>query len=355
MHPQTDQVRQIAQAVLYEGYLLWPYRESSLKNRHRWTIGGVHPEAYGRAHDGNHWRMRTECLVEAEPGDTVDVCVRFLHVVTREPVAGGPGRRSGEEARERELTMPGLVVDELVHGPAVTAIDLPAGRRIEPLHEPPTGPPTELPTGLPTELPAGLSTGLSTGPPTGAGGQAGMVVRSWEALRGRIEASARRLRPGLFTITVEVVNTTPWGPGTRADALRRTLASAHTVLHGPRARFVSLMDPPPELREHAEACRNEGAWPVLAGPHGDRHTVLASPIILYDHPEIAPESPGDLFDNTEIDQLLTLSVLALSDQERQEIRDGDPRARAILDRCTALAPEDLVRLHGLMRRTEPQE
>ncbi|MEO3887863.1 hypothetical protein [Nonomuraea sp. B5E05] len=326
MDPQTDQVRQIAQAVLYEGYLLWPYRESSLKNRHRWTIGGVHPEAYGRAHEGNRWRMRTECLVEAEPGDTVDVCVRFLHVVTREPVAGGPGRLPGEEARERELTMPGLVVDELAQGPAVTAIDLPAGRRIEPLD------------------------GLSPG----AGGQAGTVVRSWEALRGRIEASARRLGPGLFTIAVEVVNTTPWGPGTRADALRRTLVSAHTVLHGPRARFVSLMDPPPELREHAEACRNEGAWPVLLGPHGDRHTVLASPIILYDHPEIAPESPGDLFDNTEIDQLLTLSVLALSDQERQEIRDGDPRARAILDRCTALAPEDLMRLHGLMRRTEPQ-
>ncbi|MGP3935196.1 hypothetical protein [Nonomuraea sp. KM88] len=348
MDPQTDQVRQIAQAVLYEGYLLWPYRESSLKNRHRWTIGGVHPEAYGRAHEGNRWLMRTECLVEAEPGDTVDLCVRFLHVVTREPVAGGPGRRPGEEARERELTMPGLVVDELAQGPAVTAIDLPAGRRIEPLHA------LDGATDRAPAPPGEPSTGPPTGLSPGAGGPAGAVVRSWEPLRGRIEASARRLGPGLFAIAVEVVNTTPWGPGTRADALRRTLVSAHTVLHAPRARFVSLTDPPPELREHAEACRNEGAWPVLVGPHGDRHTVLASPIILYDHPEIAPESPGDLFDNTEIDQLLTLSVLALSDQERQEIRDGDPRARAILDRCTALAPEDLMRLHGLMRRTEPQ-
>ncbi|TDB99917.1 hypothetical protein E1267_36075, partial [Nonomuraea longispora] len=115
---QKDPVRQIARAVLYEGYLLWPYRESSLKNRHRWTIGGVHPEAYGRAHEGERWLMHTECLVEAEPGDTVDVCVRFLHVVIREPVAGGPDRRSGEEARERELSLPGLVVDELTRGPA---------------------------------------------------------------------------------------------------------------------------------------------------------------------------------------------------------------------------------------------
>ncbi|TMR23507.1 hypothetical protein ETD85_47860 [Nonomuraea zeae] len=332
----------MAQAVLYEGYLLWPYRESSLKNRHRWTIGGVHPEAYGRAHDGNPWRMRTECLVEAEPGDTVDVRVRFLHVVTRGvpdkdgleqdvpeqdgperdgPERDGPDagarRPSGEEAQERELSMPGLLLEELPHDPVRTTIDIPAGRQRRP--------------------------------------HAGAVTLcGWEALSGRIEVSAQSLRPGLFRVAVEVVNTTPWPGGARGDAMRRTLVSAHTVLYAPRARFVSLMDPPDDLREHAEGCRNEGVWPVLAGPEGDRHTVLAAPIILYDHPQIAPESPGDLFDATEIDQLLTLGVLALSDQEQQEIREGDPRAREILDRCAALTPDDLMRLHGLMRRTGPR-
>ncbi|MGW0808735.1 hypothetical protein [Nonomuraea sp. NPDC002799] len=330
-----DQVRQIAQAVLYEGYLLWPYRETSLKNRHRWTIGGVHPEAYGRAHDGHAWRTRTECLLEAGPGDTVDVCVRFLHAVTRDVaryddgtpaavdalVLDGATYRPGEEAREREVELPGLVLADLLAGPVVVPIDVPAGVRRRPV--------------------------------TGADGRSGAVLRTWHALSGRIEAGAVLLRPGLFRITVEVVNTTPWPGGSRADALRRSLVSAHTVLHAPHARFVSLMDPPQELREHAEGCRNEGVWPVLAGPEGDLRTVLASPIILYDHPRIAPESPGDLFDATEIDQLLTLSVLALSDQERQEMRDGDPRAREILDRCTALTQEDLMRLHGLMRRTEP--
>jgi hydrogenase maturation protease len=342
-----DHVRQIAQAVLYEGYLLWPYRASSLKNRHRWTIGGVHPEAYGRAHDGNPWRMRTECLVEAEPGDTVDVRVRFLHVVTREPHDGGPAHGArpapGEEAQERELSLPGLILDELPHHPARTTIDIPAGhrgdaqacadeRRAEPdgTRADPDGTRAD-PDGLPVEP----------------------VAHAWEALCGRIEVAARRLRPGLFRITAEVVNTTPWPGGTRADAMRRALVSAHIVLHSPAARFVSLMDPPDGLREHAAGCRNEGVWPVLAGPEGDRHTVLAAPIILYDHPRIAPESPGDLFDATEIDQLLTLSVLALSDQEQQEIRDGDPRGREILDRCAALTQDDLMRLHGLMRRTEP--
>ncbi|MEQ4717556.1 hypothetical protein [Nonomuraea sp. B19D2] len=291
-----DQVRQIAQAVLYEGYLLWPYRESALKNRHRWTIGGVHPEGYG-----SPCLMRTECLLEAEPGDTVDVCVRFLHVVTRNP--------PGQEAREREVNVPGLVLDELLSGPVMTKIDIPDG--------------------------------LRRGPEA--------VVRSWEALSGRIEASARRLRPGLFRITVEVANTTPWHGGTRDEVMLRTLVSAHTVLRARDARFVSLMDPPEELRAHAAGCDNVGAWPVLVG----QDTVLSSPIILYDNPKISPESPGDLFDATEIDQLLTLSVLALSDEERREIRDGDPRAREILDRCEALTPEELMRLHGIMRRTEP--
>ncbi|MET7335047.1 hypothetical protein [Nonomuraea sp. NPDC005650] len=307
-----DPVRQIAQAVLYEGYLLWPYRESSLKNRHRWTIGGVHPEAYGRANEGHPWLMRTECLLEGGPGDVVDVSVRFLHVVTRlrEEAAG-----AGEEAQEREVSLPGLVLEDLLHGPVIEKIDVPAGQE----------------------------------------SSEGTVLRTRRALCGRIEAGARRLRPDLFRITVEVVNTTPWPGGTREEAMRRTLVSAHTVLHAPDARFVSLMDPPEDLRADAAACDNAGAWPVLAGPDGDRHTVLAAPIILYDHPRIAPESPGDLFDATEIDQLLTLSVLALSDREREEIRHGDPRARAILDRCDSLTPEDLMRLHGIMRRTEPHE
>ncbi|SDK28966.1 hydrogenase maturation protease [Nonomuraea maritima] len=327
-----DHVRQIAQAVLYEGYLLWPYRESSLKNQHRWTIGGVHPEAYGSAHDNHPWRMRTECLVEAEPGDTVDVCVRFLHAVTRdvvrvrdgaeervaELVAGGERRLPGQEAQERETHASGLVLDDLCRAPAVTDIAFPAGESREPVGE-----------------------------------RAGAVLHRWQALRGRIETGARRLEPGLFLLTVEVVNTTPWPGGTRDDAVQRTLVSAHTVLHAPHARFVSLMDPPDALRAYAAECDNVGAWPVLVGEEGDRHTVLSAPIILYDHPRISPESPGDLFDATEIDQLLTLSVLALSDRERADARDGDPRAREILDRCTALSADELMRLHGIMRK-EPQ-
>ncbi|WP_336206922.1 hypothetical protein [Nonomuraea sp. LPB2021202275-12-8] len=314
----TDEVRRLARAVLYEGYLLWPYRQSALKNQQRWTIGGVHPEPYGRAHDGNAWVMRTECLLEdgavREGGVAVDVSVRFLHVVACEGLPGVGGRRfvPREEAVEREVAVCGLGLDVLLREPYRIEIDVPAGRE--------------------------------TGELDGGG-----VLRSWQALRGHAEVSARRLRPGIVRLTVRVVNTTPWNGEVRAEAMRHTLVSAHTVLQVAGGEFVSLMDPPEELRMLAEGCRNVGAWPVLVGEDGDRHTMLSAPIILYDHPRIAPESPGDLFDATEIDQLLTLSVLALGEEEKREIRDGDPRGREILDRCASLTAEQLMRLHGILR------
>ena len=88
---------------------------------------------------------------------------------------------------------------------------------------------------------------------------------------------------------------------------------------------------------------------MLAGEPGERHTVLSSPIILPDHPEIAPESPGDLFDAGEIDQLLTLSILSLTDEEKQQMREADPRTREILERTESLSREELMRLHGTIR------
>jgi len=88
---------------------------------------------------------------------------------------------------------------------------------------------------------------------------------------------------------------------------------------------------------------------VPVGEPGDRRTMLSSPIILEDHPRVAPESPGDLFDGGEIDQLLTLSILALTDEERAEMVASDPRARDILERTEALTPEELMALHGTIR------
>jgi hypothetical protein len=109
------------------------------------------------------------------------------------------------------------------------------------------------------------------------------------------------------------------------------------------------MDPPEELREAAQGCENIKMWPVLVGEEGERNMMLSAPIILYDYPRIAPESPGDLFDGTEIDQLLVFNILNLTDEEKEEMRASDPRAREILERTESLSSEELMNLHGAIR------
>ena len=332
-----DEVRRIADAVLYEGYILWPYRRSALKNQRRWTFGGVYPEGHSRDHPDDAAVMRTECLLQGPVDCRIDVRVRFLHVVTRQVARAGAdglelvdeltvdGERhlAWEEAVEREVVVGGVRLDELQAGRRA-AIAVAAGREQEDLRD-------------------------------RSGARAGALIRSWQALDGAVEVAARRLGPALWRIAVAVSNTTPCVGGPRERALERTFCSTHTILHAARGgAFVSLTDPPPELRAHAQACRNAGTWPVLVGEEGPddpggRRTVLSSPIILEDHPRVAPESPGDLFDGGEIDQLLTLSILSLTDEEKAEMRDSDPRAREILERTEALTPEELMRLHGAIR------
>jgi hypothetical protein len=331
----VDDVRRIADAVLYEGYVLWPYRRSALKNQRRWTFGGVHPPAHSERHPDDRRRMETQCLIEAPGGAAVDVAVRFLHVVRRDvgrATADGAGLElvdelrvgarhhlAWDEAVEREITAPGLVLDRLAAAPVTVPVAVPAGREEEELRDP-------------------------------DGRRAGALVRTWDPLAGTVEISAERLGPRLHRLAVAIENTTPSdADGGREEALRRTFCSTHTVLHAPSGGFVSATDPPEALRAAAGACRNEGTWPVLVGAPGERHTLLSSPIILEDHPRIAPESPGDLFDGGEIDQLLILNILSLTDEEKAEMRETDPRTREILERTESLSEEQLMRLHGTIR------
>jgi hypothetical protein len=331
----SDPVRRIADAVLYEGYLLWPYSRSATKNQRRWTFGGVYPRAHSEGREDDPWTMQTECLVEAERGARVQVSLRFLHVIERgvhgigregelvpvdELTVDGERHLSWDEAVEREVATPWLELADLEE-PYEVPIDVPAGSEIE-------------------ELMAS------------SGEHAGTIVRGWRPLAGSLEVARRELRPGLHRLTVRIANTSPWEGGDRQLALRQTFVSTHTALRSEDGAFASLTDPPEGLEAEAEACENSGTWPVLVGEEGQRHMLLSSPIILSDYPEIAPESPGDLFDGGEIDQLLTLSILSLTDAERREMRDSDPRARAILERTEALSEEELMRLHGAVRELQ---
>jgi hydrogenase maturation protease len=297
-----DEVRQLADAVLYEGYLLWPYRRTALKNQGRWTFGCVFPPVHHEAHPDDLCAIQAQCLLEAADAPGVEVTVRFLHAVTRRTfdAQGEPVEAPWDEATERELEA----------APGRNAIAIEAGTDEEPLVD------------------------------------GGRVVRTWRELHGAVEVAVDPVTGGLHRVTVRVVNETPWDGGDRDDALRSAFCSAHAVLTAPGGAFVSATDPQEDLREVAGACENVGVWPVLVGEDATRETMLASPIILSDYPQIAPESPGDLFDGGEIDRLLILNVLALTEAEQEEMRATDPRAREILERCASLGPEELLPLHG---------
>ena len=145
-------------------------------------------------------------------------------------------------------------------------------------------------------------------------------------------------------------NLTPLSiPSSRDDALMRALVSTHILLGTDSGEFVSLLDAPEEVRAAADECRNLGVWPVLVGEEGNRDMMLSSPIILYDYPQVAPESPGDLFDGAEIDEILTLRVLTLTDEEKELVGSVDERARNLLARTEALGAERALGLHGVIR------
>jgi hypothetical protein len=285
-------VDKIANAVLYEGYLLYPYRRSSLKNRQPWSFGTLPPRRWAEA-NGETYEFRSECMAEAGADARISGRVRFLHV----------GHVSGDTARERTVEIPEERVSDLL----VNAIE------------------------VPFVIDGDTSSGHA-------------------ALAGNVAVAAERVNDSTAKIKVRVQNLTI----AAEDAVRDTIlplsmVAAHAVLEISGGEFVSLLDPPEALRDAVANCANSGVFPVLAGEAGQRNTMLLSPIILYDYPQVAAESPGDFFDSSEIDEMLTLRVLTLSEDEKQEIRNSNNRARAILERTEAMPSEQLLKLHGVLR------
>jgi len=303
-----DPVRNIADAVLYEGYILYPYRASAQKNRSRWQFGVVMAPGYAAADPSETSVTRAECVLEHGGQPAVRVLLRFLQVQRRTTDGG-----SWDEAVEREV--------EVAADAAALFGD-----------------------GVTREF-------------TVEGGEdrEQNVVRCREPLAGAVTVRAAEV-PGpwrALKLHVQVENRTDLGsvPRRREDALPSALVAAHTIITVDGGKFLSMTDPPEWAQPAVTGCRNEGGWPVLADP-GDR-VVLSSPIILYDHPELAEESPGELYDGTEIDEILTLRTLALSDGEKAEARATDPRAAALLDRVESMDPQAMARLHGTIRSPRP--
>jgi hypothetical protein len=301
-----DAARQVADAVLYEGYVLYPYRASSRKNQSRWQFGVLMPSAYVATDDSERASSQTEIVFEPRSDSLLQVELRFLHLQHRT----GGGQPDWDETVERQvdLTVP---VAELRGKGVVEEFEFAGG--------------TETADGVRRD----------SAPVHGA-----MVLQVVDV-------------PGPFgalRLRVSVENRSPAALTNRDEALRSALVAVHTMFALSPGHFLSMTDPPEWAGPAVQACSNVGTWPVLVGPadHPDA-VVLSSPIILADHPEIAPESPGDLYDSTEIDEILTLRTMALTDAEKAEARATDARAAAVIDRVDGLPQEHLDRLHGALR------
>jgi len=347
-------VEDIANAVLYEGYMLYPYRPSSVKNRQRWNFGVVYPRAYSEIQNGtDNWLMQTECLASGSSSTELSVKVRFLQAIARTigevktpldemPVSIDKGDdpdfqivetlkvgdqilQTWQEAIEREIVLPSFRLADLLASGHSTVLEFPSGRELEPVR----------------------SADASI---------AAVIVRTKDCVTGKVEVCAECVEDGLFKITVRILNISatrdPSAPG-RDEALMQSLLSAHTILSIDEGEFVSSIDPPVELKNAASECKNVGTWPVLVGEEGQRDCMLSSPIILYDYPQIAPESPGNLFDGTEIDEILALRILTLTEDEKHEMRHADERSREILERTESMPAEHFMKLHGVLRGLRP--
>ena len=315
----VDAVRRMADAVLYEGYILYPYRASAQKNHSRWQFGVVMAPGYTAVDPSESAFTQTECVLEHSGQPEIQIILRFLQV-QRRTVEASSRAPSWDEAVEREIEFTVACADLLGEG-RVKEFVIPGGEEREPL--------------------AGDGTGT------------GLAIRRREPLAGAVSVLAIPV-PGPWQavrlrIRVENRTTVDPPPERREDALPWALVAAHMIISVSGGEFISLTDPPIWAQPAVAECQNVGGWPVLADPDGGRRVMLSSPIILYDHPELAPESPGELYDGTEIDEILTLRTLALSDDEKLEARATDPRAAALIDRVESMDAQTMARLHGTVR------
>ena len=349
-------VEEIANAVLYEGYMLYPYRPSSVKNRQRWNFGVVYPKAYSDLQRGaDNCFMQSECLATGGSSTRLTIKLRFLQAVARTigelefaldkwPVITGSSQepdfrlveslrvgdqtlQSWQEAIEREIVIPSFRLADPDYWQCSSVHVFPGDRELEPVRSP-------------------------------DGPIAAIILRTKPAITAKVNLGVAQLVDGLFRVTVRLSNISPTAvpeSANREEALLYSLLSAHTILNIEGGEFVSSIDPPAALKDFAATCTNAGTWPVLAGEEGQRDCMLSSPIILYDYPQIAPESPGNLFDGTEIDEILALRILTLTDDEKNEMRNADERSRQILERTESMPTEHFMKLHGVLRGLRPAE
>jgi len=290
-----EAAERVADAVLYEGYVLYPYRASAIKNKFRWQFGVVAPKSPHEDAEPNF--TQTECLIESTASaPRLSIRVRFLRP---QPAAGDA------------VSPPSSWLEGAAHAADFGPIDLVSSGKVR----------------LPLRI-------------AGVDAQVMLHVRPV----GRF-----------LKLQLRVESLEPWRTdfdSSRDAMLERSLVGTHVLLGLENGVFVSMLEPTDDAVSLVADCPNRHTWPVLIGDSARRNLMLSSPIVLYDFPSVAPESPGDLCDAAEIDEILSLRILTMTDEEKREARATDPRARELLDRVEALTPEALAALHGTIRNAD---
>ena len=284
---------ELVRSLLYEGYALYPYTPS-VKNATPTPFGIIYPPAYSETQPAAFSMLRLEAVLQVGPDARISGTVLFLQAT---------GER--HEATERSLELPAVTLAELARGPVGEAF--------------------------------------------------AFAIEEERELRGRIAMRAELLSPELARIRLCVHNETEMSADpeevSRGEALRHSLISNHPLLEVEGGRFVSPLERHGPEGEAALASEPVNTFPVLLGDE-DR-AMLGAAIVLPDHPELAPESLGNLFDNTEIEEALLLHVHALSEDERKEISSQDPAVREMIERAESTTREDILGLHGRLTYKEP--
>lgn len=320
--PRWERVRTIADAVLYEGYLLYPYRASSSKNQSRWQFGVVGPTGACDAGLGEDSTLSAQFLVDGD--GELSIVLRFLQLQQRraERDIGGGCFESVDEltnGSQSWVTWDEAVECELSFGPFTSAQ-------------------LARPRTLPVVCSASVDAEVVDG---------GRLIRTRAGIHAELDIGVEP-DDGWYRVSVSVRNTSAL-PADKEAAITTSLIGTHMIAEVVGGEFISLLEPDDSEAAAVARCSQHRCFPVLAGRPGERDLLLISPIILYDHPAIAEQSEGALYDSCEIDEILTLRVMTMTDEEKAAARATDPLAARIIDRCDGMSPESLQQLHGVLR------
>ena len=315
----------LTKTVLYEGYSIFPYHRTSVKNLKPIPFGVIYPEQYHSHNQHAPATMKTECIVTGQKHSSINITVRFLHLMTTkifqnddEENTSLPG--DGWQTIERLINSGDLNISEIIGNKKVFPIDFDSIEEYKNIYD--------------------QNNVLKEKQSNSVLKITGNVI---------IEAFVVENIENTFRISVTVSNNTPLITAksiSRDKVFQQSFLSTNTILKVTGSEFVSDQNPPEEFKEIVGQCEKIGTWPILID---ESNTImLSSPIILYDYPTINKHSKLDLFDSLEIEEMLILQLSAMSDTEKQQIAESDGKMREMLDKASRVTPQELLNLHGHM-------